>query len=113
MQLHQREMELLAALSHDPAYMLLTEKIAFLIEGLTEELHHADATVTLTLLPYWRAMRTIYTELILTPTSLANLLKEHGVDMDEVTNDPKITNELATAYRRMAEVSDPDFPGNE
>lgn len=106
MNLHPKELELIAALPQEPGYQLLMTKLAARIDEITEELQHADGPRTLDLLPFWRAFKEIYAELVLSPQNLAKQLKEDGKPEPPLENDPNVNKFLAKLYREAQEKQD-------
>lgn len=106
MNLHPKELQLIAALPQEPGFQLLCQKILAYIDELTDDLHHADAVRTNDLLPYWRALKTIYTELVVSPQNLGKQLKEDGQIEPAIENDPKTNKFLAQVYRQAQEKED-------
>jgi len=95
MPLNQAEALLLSGMREDPAYLLLMDKLQAVLDDLTNQLHDADATKTQTLLPYWRAMRTIYIELRTTPLNVLSWLDELKLeDSTQLTENKAATNQL-------------------
>ena len=98
MNLHPKEIQLIAALPQDPGYQLLCSKIGAYIDELTEELHGADNTRTADLLPYWRAIKTIYSELILSPQAIGKQLQEEEKHEPTTENNPQVNQFLGKFY---------------
>lgn len=103
MNLHPKELELLASLPGDPAYQLLVSKIAARIDELTEELHEADDLRTKDLLPYWRAYKSIYADIVLTPQAIGKQLIQEGKEQPLIENDPNVNRYLAGFYKQVQE----------
>lgn len=101
-ELTSAEAELLASLPNDPAYILLLNKLGFIVDNLTDDLHEAAPQQAAELLPYWKAMRSIYVELRDTPGEvgawLANTRKP-GLSPD---TDPRINQVLQTYLAKLS-----------
>ena len=103
MNLHPKELELLASLPQDPAYQLLVSKLQARIDEITDELQEADDLRTKDLLPYWRAFRSIYQDIILTPQSIGKQLIQEGKEQPLIENDPNVNRYLHGFYKQVQE----------
>ena len=90
MALSEAEMLLLAGLKDDPAYKLLLEKLSAIIDDITERLHlTVSATEIAEILPYWKALKTVYSEFKGTPDEIINFLD--SVEISKELNKPADT----------------------
>ena len=75
------EKELLAALVDEPAYKILMDYLQMWVDDLTDVLSSQNCKDEQQILPYWRALKKIYTELKLYPQ---NILEEVRVTREEL-----------------------------
>lgn len=107
MALNQAEVELLAGLSSDPAFMLLLSKIEALIQDASDVLLSAktldDEDRALSM---WRALRIIHAELKFTPEDFALQVEENiqrlGGNLGQID---RISNlKLRETFRQMEQI---------
>lgn len=75
MALTEKEALLICGLANDPAYILLMEKLQFIIDNVTDQLHVADSKTIAEIMPVWKALRTVYIELKNTPQEVVDWAK--------------------------------------
>lgn len=86
MALTEQEGLLIAGLVSDPAYILLMEKLQYVVDNLTDKLHVASAETAADIMPLWKALRTVYIELKNTPEEIVEWLD--ALQQREVTSLP-------------------------
>lgn len=98
--LNPTEIELIAALASDPAYLLLLTKIEVLIDELEDKM--ASDTNDREAFFYWKAMRTIYLELKETPQAFSQIAVELRPENNYAGNvKPRVTQELKTFFLKL------------
>ncbi|SRR5579871_4748855 len=100
------EAELLASLGQDPAYQLLLTKIKAMVDDLTDKIHVANDEQQKTILPYWKALRTVYVELRDTPQEFASIVEEMGPRKPELDIQPATNNQLKELFLRLNKLQD-------
>lgn len=95
------EAELLAALAQDPAYQLLLTKIKAIVDDFTDKLHLAGDDEQKQILPYWKALRTVYVELRDTPQEFASIVEAMGPRKPELDIQPATNNQLKDLFLRL------------
>lgn len=97
------EIELLASLRDDPAYMLLLSKIKVLIENLEDKLHtSSDEKETRENFAMWKALRTVYIELKETPESFAQIVSDlHIEERVDREVSPRVTKEFKDFFLKL------------
>jgi|HubBroStandDraft_2_1064218.scaffolds.fasta_scaffold243647_2 hypothetical protein len=98
--LNPTEIEMIAALANDPAYLLLLTKVEVLLEELEDKMA-SDSDNRETFF-YWKAMRTIYLELKETPQAFSQIVAE--IKPEEAYKrdvNPKITQDLKTFFLKL------------
>lgn len=100
--LQNTELELLANLRSDPAYMLLLDKIKALVDDLTDKLAEASKDDQAELFAYWKALRTIYLDLRDTPEYFASILPERDETAMQVQ--PALNNGLKKLYLGLSKI---------
>ena len=113
MNLHPRELQMVAGLSDDPAFQLLLSKLAANIDELTEDLRFANPLDTPDLLAYWRAYKSIYADLLLTPQVTAKTLKDEEKEQPVIENDPKVNAYLGQFYREAQKAEEDKWAAEE
>jgi hypothetical protein len=100
MNLTPNEIDLIAALAEDPAFLLLLSKIEVLLEELEDKM--ASDTSDRETFFYWKAMRTIYYELKETPQAFSQIAAQIR-PQETYTRDvnPKITQDLKTFFLKL------------
>ena|SRR5690349_10286750 len=110
MSLSLHEQKAIAALSTDPAYQLLVDKIGKLVDDLMDQLYvQRDPAVIQRYFPYWQALRTCYIELKTTPE---NFIMELNQDERDVLTQStqNVTNERIRELLKTRGSMPPSIP---
>ena len=97
------EVELLAALVGDPAYILLMDTLDEVVYNLTESLAHANFAQAGEILPLWRVLKSVTTTLRQTPEQAAGWLAstpQPPESFGRPTN-PAINDQLKAYYAAL------------
>lgn len=99
MALSEAEMLLIAGLRDDPGYNLLLEKLAAFIDDVTERLHNSTSLKEDSeILPYWKALKTVYNEFKGTPEEIINYMDSVEISKE---NNKEATNHLQDFFNKL------------